>query len=115
MLGDTSWLTMQIHRFCGAHEFEPRIGYRCAQVATVKALVAEGVGIAILPQVTRLGHEDRARLLYKPLAGRAPTREIAIVRHQLRYQSRGAQQFLTVLREAIFAPATPFPGAQRPG
>ncbi len=97
LLGDSSTLTAQIQRFCGDHDFEPRIVHRCAQIATVKALVGLGVGISILPQVTR-SHEDRRTLVYRALSGRAPLREIAVVRHLQRYQSRGAEQFLAVLR-----------------
>ncbi len=97
LLGDSSTLTTQIHRFCGDHDFEPRIVHRCAQIATVKALVGLGVGISILPQVTRY-HEDRRTLVYRALSGRAPTREIAVVRHLQRYQSRGVEQFLQILR-----------------
>jgi len=97
LLGDSSTLTAQIHRFCGDHDFEPRIVHRCAQIATVKALVGLGTGISILPQVTRY-HEDRRTLVYRALSGRAPTREIAVVRHLQRYQSRGVEQFLQILR-----------------
>lgn len=97
LLGESSTLTMEIQRFCGDHDFEPKIGYRCAQIATVKALVGLGLGIAILPQTVRLG-EDRKTILYRQLSGQAPSRDIAIIRHQSRYQSRGAEQFLMLLR-----------------
>ncbi|MBI2497690.1 MAG: LysR family transcriptional regulator, partial [Opitutae bacterium] len=36
LLGDASTLTSQIQRFCGEHDFEPRSGHRCGQLATVK-------------------------------------------------------------------------------
>lgn len=97
LLGDSSTLTGQIHRFCGDHDFEPRIVHRCAQISTVKALVGLNAGISILPQVTRY-HEDRRTLVYRALSGRAPLREIAIIRHLQRYQSRGVEQFLSVVR-----------------
>jgi LysR family hydrogen peroxide-inducible transcriptional activator len=98
ILGSSSSLASQIQSFCGNHNFEPRIGFRCAQVATVKALVGIGVGISILPQVAR-APEDAKSLVYIELSGGSPSRELAIIRHQQRYQSRGAEQFLTVLRE----------------
>lgn len=98
ILGTSSSLASQIQRFCGDHHFEPRVGFRCAQVATVKALVALGVGISILPQVAR-DPGDQDSLVYIALSGGSPTRELAVVRHQQRYQSRGAEQFLTLLRE----------------
>lgn len=103
LLGDGSTVTMAIQRFFGDHDFEPRIGHRCAQVSTVKALVATGLGISILPQVTRSG-SDRGTLAYRELSGRSPLREIAIVRHRQRYQNRGAEQFLTLVREIAKSP-----------
>lgn len=105
LLGDSSSLTAQIQRFCGDHDFQPRIGYRCAQIATVKSLVALGFGISILPQVARHA-DDRRTLVYRELSGRAPVREVVVIRHLQRYQSRGAEQFLGLLRELAAAPAT---------
>lgn len=97
-MGDSSTLAAQIQGFFGDHNFSPKIGYRCAQVATLKAFVAMGAGISILPQVDRMP-EDRDSLTYLRLAGSAPTRQLAVIRHLQRYQSRGAEQFLEVLRE----------------
>jgi len=99
LLGESSSLTSQVQRFCGDHNFEPKIGYRCSQVTTVKAMAALGLGISILPQVTR--SSDDRDLFYRDLSGRAPIREIAIVRHLQRYQSRGSEAFLRVLRAAV--------------
>lgn len=106
ILGTSSSLASQIQRFCGDHHFEPRVGFRCAQVATVKALVALGVGISILPQVAR-DPDDNANLVYIALSGGSPTRELAVIRHLQRYQSRGAEQFLTLLRERTAELALP--------
>ena len=103
LLGTGSSLASQIQRFCGDHNFEPKIGYRCAQVATVKALTALGVGISILPQVA-LAAEDRSKLIVKSLAGRTATREIGIIRHMQRYQSLGAEQFIALVREHVKKP-----------
>jgi LysR family hydrogen peroxide-inducible transcriptional activator len=107
LLGHSSALAAQTRRFCGAHNFDPQIGYRCSQIATVKSFVSMGLGISILPQVTR-APEDDARIVYRRLSGRAPTREIALARHLQRYQSRGASLFLEVLRENL-RPLTTIP------
>jgi LysR family hydrogen peroxide-inducible transcriptional activator len=98
MLGTSSSLTAQVKSFCGDHHFEPKIGFRCSQVATVKALLAIGTGVSILPRVTR-SPEDEGSLVYIKLADAEPFREIGVIRHLQRYQSRGAEQFLTLLRE----------------
>ncbi len=79
------------------------MGSRCAQVATVKALVGIGAGISILPRITQ-SRADRESLAYISLADAEPTREIVVVRHMQRYQSRGAEQFLSLLREETGEP-----------
>jgi LysR family transcriptional regulator, hydrogen peroxide-inducible genes activator len=104
LLGSSSSLAAQVRRFCGDHHFEPRIGSRCAQVATVKALVATGAGISILPAGARTA-EDRDALAYVALADAEPSREIAVLKHMQRYQSRGAEQFLALVREGPPEPA----------
>ncbi len=97
-MGDASMLAAQITGFFGDQNFEPKVGYRCAQVATLKLFVSMGLGISILPQVARLP-DDRDTLTYLRLTGTAPTRELGIIRHLQRFQSRGAEQFIGFLRE----------------
>lgn len=104
MLGSSSSLAAQIQNFCGDRQLDPRIGFRCAQVATIKALVALGVGVSILPRSVQ-AHEDRKSLVYITLSDGAPTRELAIARHIQRYQNRGAEQFLGLLKEIVANPS----------
>jgi LysR family hydrogen peroxide-inducible transcriptional activator len=99
-MGESSTLAAQIRTFFGGHNFEPKVGYRCAQVATLKTLVGMGLAISILPRLDR-EPKDRDSLTYLRLTGAAPTREVVVVRHLQRYQSRGAEQFLRVLREHV--------------
>jgi LysR family transcriptional regulator, hydrogen peroxide-inducible genes activator len=99
-MGDSSALAAQIRAFFGDQKFQPRIGYRCAQVATLKQFIGMGMGISLLPQLARLA-DDRDSLTYLRLTGSAPTRELVIIRHLQRYQSRGVEQFLTLLREHV--------------
>jgi LysR family transcriptional regulator, hydrogen peroxide-inducible genes activator len=104
LLGSSSSLAAQVRRFCGDHHFEPKIGSRCAQVATVKALVGMSAGISILPAGVQVP-EDRASLVYVAMADAEPIREIAVLKHMQRYQSRGAEQFLALAREGPDEPA----------
>lgn len=99
-LGDSSALAAQIQTFFGDNKFQPRIGIRCAQVATLKLFASTGLGISLLPQIARLP-DDRDTLTYLRLSGTQPTRQLAIVRHLQRYQSRGAELFLRLLREYV--------------
>ena len=100
LLGHSSTLSMEIERFCGDHDFAPQLGHRCSQVATVKALVAIGEGISILPRIARRP-EDRKTLVYRELTGRVPMREVVVVRHLQRYQTKGTELFLKVLRASV--------------
>jgi LysR family hydrogen peroxide-inducible transcriptional activator len=101
-LGDSSTLAVQVRTFFGDHKFQPRIGFRCAQVATLKQFISKGLGISLLPELARLP-DDRETLTYLRLTGSEPTRELAVIRHLQRYQSRGAEQFLAQLREHVRA------------
>lgn len=104
-LGDSSALAAQIGAFFGDHNFVPNIGYRCGQVATLKHFISLGLGISILPQLAHVEDEGES-LVYLRLADVQPTRELAVIRHQQRYRSRGAEQFLRLLRDQVSA-ATP--------
>lgn len=106
LLGSSSSLATQVRRFCGEHNFEPRIGSRCSQIATVKALVGIGAGISILPRVAR-SPDDADSLVYVTLADAEPIREIVVLRHMQRYQTRGAEQFLSLVREGAAESAAP--------
>lgn len=105
-MGESSTLAAQIRNLFGHHNFEPKVGYRCAQVATLKALVGMGLAISILPEVDR-ETSDRDSLTYLRLTDAAPSREVVVVRHLQRYQSRGAEQFLAVLRDHVRQKRTP--------
>ena len=101
-LGDSSALAAQVRTFFGDQKFQPRIGFRCAQVATLKLFVSMGLGISLLPQLARLP-DDRDSLTYLRITGSEPTRDLVVIRHLQRYKSRGAEQFLTLLRQHIRA------------
>jgi LysR family hydrogen peroxide-inducible transcriptional activator len=100
LLGHTSTLSNEIERFCGGHNFVPKLAHRCSQMSTVKALVALGPGISILPRIA-IRPDDQKNLVCREIGGRVPTREVLVIRHQLRYQTKGAEQFLQMLRNAV--------------
>jgi LysR family hydrogen peroxide-inducible transcriptional activator len=99
-LGDSSSLAAQIQSFFGDQKFQPRIGFRCAQVATLKLFISNGLSISLLPQLAR-SPDDHDTLTYLRLTGSDPTRELVVIRHLQRYQSRGAEQFLSLLRQHV--------------
>ncbi len=113
LLGHSSTLSAEIERFCGAHDFIPKLAHRCSQVSTVKALVAIGPGISILPRIAILPN-DKKNLVFRELSGRVPSREVLIVRHLQRYQTKGAELFLQVLRMVVSELVTAEPGTASP-
>ena len=98
MLGSSSSVADQIKGFFGDRQLIPRVGFRCAQVPTAKLFVGLGYGVSILPRAVRLP-SDAKTLSYLDIHGGNPSRELHIVRHMQRYQSRGAEQFIGLLKE----------------
>lgn len=105
LMGEASTLALQIQRFCGDHDFEPRIGHRCGQLATAKTLTAMGHGITVLPRSARSA-TDPEGLIFRKFSGPVqPSRDIALVRHRRRHLGRGAQLFAEIARQVV-GPAT---------
>lgn len=114
LLGEASTLTLQIQRFCGDHDFEPRISHRCGQLSTAKSLTAMGLGVTVLPKSAR-GATDPEGLIFRKFTGPVqPSRDIALVRHRRRHLGKGALLFAEIARAVVgpaIAPvsAPPFP------
>ncbi len=100
LLGHSSSLSIEIERFCGAHNFVPKLGHRCSQTVTVKSLLAGGTGVSIMPRIA-YRTDDKRTLVYRELSGANPTRDVVVIRHLQRYQTMGAEQFLKVLRTTV--------------
>ena len=100
MLGDPSTLAAQTQHFCGDNDFEPRIGHRCGQLATVKSFTAMGLGISVLPQSAR-GATDPVGLVFRKFTDATPSRDIALVRHRRRHLGPGAALFVDAARAVV--------------
>lgn len=101
LMGEASTLALQIQRFCGDYDFEPRIGHRCGQLATAKTLTAMGLGITVLPRSARSA-TDPEGLIFRKFSGLSqPSRDIALVRHRRRHLTRGAELFAEIARTVV--------------
>lgn len=114
LLGEASTLTLQIQRFCGDHDFEPRIAHRCGQLATAKSLTAMGLGVTVLPKSARSATDPEGLIFRKFTGPVQPSRDIALVRHRRRHLGKGALLFAEIARAVVgpaIAPvsAPPFP------
>lgn len=98
LLGDLSSLALQTRRFFGDQHVHFDISCRCAQVKTVKALVAAKLGLAILPKMAA-GRDGIPGLVYRRLEEPGPQRELVFVRHQRRFLGRGEEVLFATLVE----------------
>jgi LysR family hydrogen peroxide-inducible transcriptional activator len=97
LLNEMHCLGEQVLNFCRAHECQPQIACRSAQIATIQSLIALGQGVSLLPDMAR--RADRGRgIVYRPLVKGEPRRTIAAVWHRHHYHGPLAEQFLAELR-----------------
>lgn len=105
LLNEMHCLGEQVLNFCRAHECQPQIACRSAQIGTIQSLIALGQGISLLPEVARSG-DCNHKLVYRELAQDEPRRTWGSVWHKHRYHSPLAEHFLAAVRQwAALQPA----------
>lgn len=87
----------QALRFCDRHRCRPPVIFRTAQLETIQALVAAGVGVSLIPSMA-CKHQRASEPTYLSLAGKRPERAIAVIWRKEQHLSRVAAAFLEVLR-----------------
>jgi LysR family hydrogen peroxide-inducible transcriptional activator len=98
LLGEMHCLAEQTLNFCRAHECQPFIACKSAQITTIQKLIALGQGISLLPDLARRA-DDSGRIVYRPLSGDQPRRTIGVVWHKHYFHSPLAARFLSELRQ----------------
>jgi LysR family transcriptional regulator, hydrogen peroxide-inducible genes activator len=86
----------QVLSYCRAHECQPPIACRSAQIATMQALIEQGLGITLLPEMAT--RRPTRGIVYRRLTGPGPSRTIAVIWRKHRYHSVAATRFLETLR-----------------
>ncbi len=89
----------QVLNFCTRRDFHPNILCRSAQIETIRALVAAGMGISLIPAMA-CPKSGAAQRLYRPLAAPAPHRSISAVWLEARPPRHAVLAFLEHLRAA---------------
>jgi LysR family hydrogen peroxide-inducible transcriptional activator len=97
LLGEMHCLAEQVISFCRAHECQPLIACKSAQITTIQQLIALGQGVSLLPELARSA-DDSGRIVYRPLAGDEPQRTLGVVWHRHYFHSPLALRFLDELR-----------------
>lgn len=97
LMGDMHCLGETILNFCRAHECQPFIACRSAQISTIQQLIALGQGISLLPDMARRADQP-SRIVYRPLSDPQPERKLAVIWHKHYFHSPLAHKFLAELR-----------------
>ena len=92
-------LTDQAFRFCQRNDLHPQVAFRSAQLETIQALVASGLGISLIPQLAARTKHPR-QPVYLSLQKPRPTRTIGVLWRKEHHHSRAAREFLSLLRKA---------------
>ncbi|RBP39064.1 LysR family hydrogen peroxide-inducible transcriptional activator [Roseimicrobium gellanilyticum] len=107
----------QALRFCDRHRCHPPVIFRTAQLETIQALVAAGVGVSLIPNMAcKSGRATEPT--YLSLAGKRPERAIAVIWRKEQHLSRAAAALLEVLRKTCHGsdvgktPASPRPSVK---
>ena len=86
----------QVEAHLRTRGIEPQIVFRSDDNGTIQALVAEGMGVALVPRLTVEPNDERTVML--DVGDDIPPRRIAIVWHRDRYRSTAACAFIETAR-----------------
>jgi DNA-binding transcriptional LysR family regulator len=84
-------------RYLRGHVPELDVVFRTDDNGTLMSLVAEGLGVAIVPRLVL--NPGNPALVEVPLGGRLPPRSLAVVWHRDRYRSAAAEAFTELARD----------------
>jgi LysR family transcriptional regulator, hydrogen peroxide-inducible genes activator len=86
----------QVLSFCDRSDLHPKISFRSAQLETIQALVASGLGISLVPAMAvRSNREDLPK--YRSLQSPRPERKIVALWPRQRPPARAATEFLKLV------------------
>lgn len=97
LLDEAHCLSDNIVSFCRQRSFQPVAVERTSQLAMVQELVSLSHGISMIPAMARQCDQSNRRV-YRSLAGKKPTRTIAVAWNPYRFESRLLKAFREHLR-----------------
>lgn len=100
----TTHMHEQVLAACKRHGFEPTIICECSSVALTLALIAEGMGVSLLPRSVMSSFMD-PRINMIPLENENLNSDIGLIWLKDHYLPKRAQYFIETLKE-IYAPTT---------
>jgi LysR family hydrogen peroxide-inducible transcriptional activator len=84
--------------FCHRNDLQPQIAFRSAQLETIQALVASGLGISLIPKLA-IQPGRKPAPAYLSLADPKPSRTIVALWRKEHQPGRAAREFLRLLRK----------------
>lgn len=97
LLQDGHCLAGQALEFCAMRGFAPKVTFRSAQMETIQAFVAAGMGVSMVPEMAK---REGAGVVYRPLHGRTPSRKIGFIRAEGRAETQAVRALVDFVREA---------------
>ena len=96
LLDEVHCLGRQVSEFCHAMRGQPGVVCRATQISTMLQLVEKNLGIALVPEMV-VRHVRSRRLVFRPLTGFNPRRQIALARRVGREITFLARRFIECL------------------
>ena len=92
LLHEAHSLSIKVRQLLVANHLQPEVVLQGAQLATIAAMVAAGLGVTVVPEM--MLHTDFVKgCVAVPFVRPAPTRELILLRNPLRFESRAAAAF----------------------
>jgi LysR family hydrogen peroxide-inducible transcriptional activator len=100
VLQEMHCLAGQVDRFCERAGVQPPVFMRGAQLSTVAAMVAAGLGVSVVPEMMCRSAKWPG-CVTRPFADESPEREICVAWSLLRYRSNAARAFEELLQRLV--------------
>jgi LysR family hydrogen peroxide-inducible transcriptional activator len=92
LLHEEHSVSIQVRRLLAENQLNPELVLQGAQLVTIAAMVAAGLGVTVVPEM--MVHTEFVKgCVAVPFAQPAPTRELVLLRNPLRFESKAAAAF----------------------
>ncbi len=92
LLHEVHSLAITVRRLLAANHLKPELVLQGAQLTTIAAMVAAGLGVTVVPEMMVRSEFVRGCVAV-PFARPVPTRELVLIRNPLRFESKAAAAF----------------------
>src|SRR5687768_17551323 len=94
-------LAGQVTRFCERESrARPAVFMRGAQLSTIAAMVAAGLGVSVVPEMMCAAARWEG-CAFRPIAGESPARDLCVAWSLLRYRTNAARAFDELVRKTL--------------